>query len=69
MVTSPIAIGNSDATPNPDSGTKSSMYLKDLDKLKRLFSCFDANNKGKISVGEVDNVLHTFGFNISSKEL
>ncbi|XP_020215806.1 probable calcium-binding protein CML26 [Cajanus cajan] len=71
MAANQTAVDNGDATaaPNTDSTTKSSVYLQDMDELKRVFSRFDANGDGKISVNELDNVLRTLGSGVPPEEL
>ncbi|QCD85441.1 calcium-binding protein CML [Vigna unguiculata] len=69
MASNPIATENIDAAPNADASNKSSVYLRDMDEMKRVFSRFDANGDGMISVNELDNVLRALGSSIPPKEL
>lgn len=64
MATNPTAPGNT-ATER----TKPSVYLEDMEELKRVFSRFDSNGDGKISAGELDNVLRTLGSGVPQEEL
>ncbi|KAF1872892.1 hypothetical protein Lal_00015997 [Lupinus albus] len=51
--------------------TTESIYLQDMnvDELKRVFSSFDANGDGKISITELDTVLRSLGSAVSAAEL
>ncbi|KAL2342346.1 hypothetical protein Fmac_003631 [Flemingia macrophylla] len=68
MATIPTAVENGEATKS-DANTKSSVYLEDMDEMKRVFSRFDANGDGKISVTELDNVLRTLGSGVPPEDL
>ncbi|KAG5041815.1 hypothetical protein JHK82_013914 [Glycine max] len=69
MATNPIEAGNGDAAPNPNATTKPSVYLQDTEELKRVFSRFDANCDGKISVTELDNVLRSLGSGVPPEDI
>ncbi|XP_014503604.1 probable calcium-binding protein CML26 [Vigna radiata var. radiata] len=69
MASNQIATEKNDAVPNPDASNKSSLYLQDMDEMKRVFNRFDANGDGKISVSELDNVLRSLGSGVPPEEL
>lgn len=73
MATKPSAAATADPGPNPNPSprpnTKPSVYLQDMEELKRVFDRFDANGDGKISVTELDNVLRTLGSGVPPEEL
>ncbi|CAJ1936626.1 unnamed protein product [Sphenostylis stenocarpa] len=69
METNPNATGNDDAAPNTNASSKSSVYLQDMEEMKRVFNRFDANGDGKISVSELDNVLRTLGSGVPPDDL
>ncbi|KAF7822249.1 pentatricopeptide repeat-containing protein [Senna tora] len=49
--------------------TEPSVYLDDAEELKRVFSRFDVNGDGKISITELDNVLKTLGSSVPQSQL
>ncbi|GAU12811.1 hypothetical protein TSUD_72980 [Trifolium subterraneum] len=49
--------------------TKPSVHLQDIDELKQIFSRFDANGDGKISVSELDNILRSLGSGVPKDQL
>lgn len=69
MATNPTAPVTAES--NPNGNAQSPMYLQDMDveELKRVFSRFDANGDGKISVNELDNVLRSLGSGVPAAEL
>ncbi|KAJ1437795.1 EF-Hand 1, calcium-binding site [Sesbania bispinosa] len=69
MATNPTAPENTVTEQNPATNTKPSVYMEDMDELKRVFSRFDTNGDGKISVNELDNVLRALGSTVPSEEL
>ncbi|KAK7320186.1 hypothetical protein RJT34_04922 [Clitoria ternatea] len=71
MATNPMESVNvhTDSNPNPNPNAKSSLYLQDMEELERVFSRFDANGDGKISISELDNVLRTLGSGVPKDDL
>ncbi|CAL0312370.1 unnamed protein product [Lupinus luteus] len=66
--TNPITPITTESNSNHDA---QSIYLQDMDlaELKRVFSSFDANGDGKISITELDTVLRSLGSGVSATEL
>uniref|UniRef100_A0A2P2MYK5 Putative calcium-binding protein CML27 n=1 Tax=Rhizophora mucronata TaxID=61149 RepID=A0A2P2MYK5_RHIMU len=62
-------------TSNPSiesASTKSSSpacFIHNMDELQKIFNRFDSNGDGKISVGELGNVLKSMGSNYTDEEL
>ncbi|KAK7251730.1 hypothetical protein RIF29_35177 [Crotalaria pallida] len=69
--TNPTAPVTTTTDSNPTPNTNNTIYLQDMDteELKRVFSRFDANGDGKISVTELDNVLRSLGSTVPASEL
>jgi len=56
--------------PNTETSTKSSsVYLGGMDELKTVFTRFDTNGDGKISVTKLDNILRSLGSTVPKDEL
>ncbi|XWS48252.1 hypothetical protein CRYUN_Cryun13aG0058600 [Craigia yunnanensis] len=57
-------------TPQPNTTKKtSSVSLKNMDELQKIFNQFDANKDGKISVTELGDVLKAMGSTYTEEEL
>ncbi|XP_060968767.1 probable calcium-binding protein CML27 [Cannabis sativa] len=58
-------------TTNKPIQSKSSsfVYLQNPDELQKVFSQFDTNGDGKISVSELGDVLKALGTTVASKDL
>ncbi|GMQ11496.1 hypothetical protein CsSME_00054120 [Camellia sinensis var. sinensis] len=57
------------SNPNPNSGSKPSVYLQDKEEVKKVFNRFDANGDGKISATELVSVMKALQSNISEDEV
>uniref|UniRef100_A0A5B7BIF9 Putative calcium-binding allergen Ole e 8 n=1 Tax=Davidia involucrata TaxID=16924 RepID=A0A5B7BIF9_DAVIN len=55
--------------PNPNPNPNPSVYLQDMEELKRVFSRFDVNGDGKISAREFADVMKALGSNTSPAEV
>lgn len=47
----------------------STLYLQDLDEMKRVFNSFDCNNDGQLSADELTGVIKTLGTTPSAEEI
>lgn len=47
----------------------SSLYLQDIDEIKRVFNRYDANNDGQLSAEELSEVIKTLGTTPSPEEI
>uniref|UniRef100_A0A5B6YVB5 Putative calcium-binding allergen Ole e 8-like n=1 Tax=Davidia involucrata TaxID=16924 RepID=A0A5B6YVB5_DAVIN len=55
--------------PEPKPCTRPSVYLQDMEEVKKVFNKFDANGDGMISVTELADVLKALGSYTSMEEV
>ncbi|KAF1002831.1 calcium-binding allergen Ole e 8-like [Apium graveolens] len=58
-----------ETSKSEQSPALSSLYLQDLDEIKRAFKRFDANNDGQLSAEELSEVIKTLGSTPSAEEI
>lgn len=54
---------------NPAPNSTSTMYLQNLDEVRKVFQRFDSNGDGKISTKELSGVLEALGSSISDEDV
>ncbi|KAI3454931.1 hypothetical protein Pfo_011594 [Paulownia fortunei] len=54
---------------NPTPNSKPTMYLQDMDEVRKVFDRFDTNSDGKISADELGGVLNALGSETSAEEV
>ncbi|KAF1002832.1 calcium-binding allergen Ole e 8-like [Apium graveolens] len=58
-----------ETSKSEQSPALSSLYLQDLDEIKRALKRFDANNDGQLSAEELSEVIKTLGSTPSAEEI
>ncbi|XP_043693360.1 probable calcium-binding protein CML23 [Telopea speciosissima] len=57
------------SSPSENPSLKSSVYLDNMEEIKKVFKRFDVNGDDKISATELDNVLNVLGSETSPDEI